>query len=76
MGKDKIVCRYELAESLLKAFDDELKYIKGSNYVDAVPRIAQATEYLAKALIHAMGWNEKIGKHHEVSKFLINILSK
>ncbi len=71
--KGEVISRYELAESMLRAFEEELKYIRSSNYVDTVPRIAQATEYLAKALIHAMGWNENVKKDHEVSKFVINI---
>ncbi len=71
--KGEVISRYELAESMLRAFEEELKYIRSSNCVDVVSRIAQATEYLAKALIHAMGWNTKVRKDHEVSKSVIKI---
>ena len=67
------ISNYELAESMLRTFKEELDYIKiGTDYVNKVSRIAQASEYLAKALIHAMGWNIEV-KGHEVSKLLIDV---
>ena len=49
-------CSYELAESTLKLAEKELEIIRvhKTRVIEYAPHIANATEYLAKALIYAI----------------------
>ncbi len=78
-------CFYELARSMIKTFEKEFNLIKklrnreDKMLVELVPRIAHATEYLAKALMCALATNKKackeMQKHHDVSKLPTKVCS-
>ena len=82
-GLETSECFYELAESMIKAFEEELNLIKKlknqeHKLIDLVHRIAQATEYLAKALIYALNTDENVCKKvrkQDVSKLLTKVCS-
>ena len=75
-------CSYELAESMLKLAEKELEVIRGhkAEVVEYAPHIANAVEYLAKALIYAINIDEdiceKTRKSHDVSELLIKVYTQ
>ena len=70
-------CSYELAESMLKLAERELEIIHAhkTRVVEYAPHIANATEYLAKALVCAINVDEDTcrdaRKRHDVSELLV-----
>jgi len=70
---------YELAESMLKLAERELEIIRAhkTRMVEYAPYIANATEYLAKALIYAINVDEdtcrKTRKSHDVGELLVKV---
>ena len=72
-------CSYELAESMLKLAERELEIIhaRETKVVEYAPHIANATEYLAKALVYAINIDEdtcrEVRKRHDVSELLIKV---
>ena len=75
-------CSYELAESMLKLAEKELEIIRShkTRIVEYAHHIANATEYLAKALIYAINVDEdickKTRKNHDVSELLVKVYTR
>ncbi len=75
-------CTYELAESMLKLAERELRIIRSNNtrIAEYAPHIADAAEYLAKALIYAINIDENIcektRRNHDVSKLLVTVYTR
>lgn len=72
-------CSYELAESTLKLAEKELEIIRvhKTRVIEYAPHIANATEYLAKALIYAINVDKdtcrETRKRHDVSELLVKV---